>query len=269
MSKLLQKELISRVKEKGIETPCVNAIMMYGSFTHGCGDAFSDIEFYIFIDDEFYKDFNSKEWVSGISPFYTSFYNEFGTEVFIFKSLIRGEFHFLAAKEMPIIETFATVGYFPDVDAMCLHDRNGRLQAHLNVLKSHTVKRETPENIESVINNCINSILFGINVLKRGEIARSLECLWFAQKYYLQLVRIQEGTTKHWVNPTKCLEKELSPASYQVYKKCTSNLDIDNLRSAHKGLLSAADNTAIKLSSKYKFHYESELFQALTDYIND
>jgi len=265
---LLQKELISRVKEKGIETPGIDAIMMYGSFTHGCGDNFSDIEFYIFIDDEVYKEFNSKEWVSSISPFYTSFYNEFGTEVFIFKTLIRGEFHFLAVKEMPIIETFVTVGYFPDTEAMCLYDRNGRLQAHLNVLKGHTVKRETPENIESVINNCINSILFGINVLKRGEIARSLECLWFAQKYYLQLVRILEGTTEHWVNPTKYLEKEISAASYQVYKNCTSNLDTDNLCSAYKNLLSAAQNTATNLSSKYKFHYEHELFQLLSDYID-
>ena len=266
---MLQKELISKVKDKGTETPGIDAIMMYGSFTHGCGDIFSDIEFYIFIDDEIYKDFNSKEWVSGISPFYTSFYNEFGTEVFIFKSLIRGEFHFLPVKEMPIIETFATVGYFPDIDAMCLYDKNGRLQAHLNVLRNFKVKRETPENIESVINNCINSILFGVNVLKRGETARSLECLGFAQKYYLQLVRLLEGTTEHWVNPTKCLEKEISAASYEVYKKCTSNLETDNLRSAYKNLLSATQNTAIKLSSKYKFHYEYELFQLLIDYMDE
>ncbi len=264
---LLQEQLIMKVKELGGQTPGVNAIMMYGSFTQGSGDAFSDIEFYIFIEDESYKSFSSKAWVAGICPFYIHLINEFGTEVFIFENLVRGEFHFLPVTDMPIIETFAAVGFFPDVNAMCLYDKNNTLKQHLSVLKNSMIERNSAESIESVINNYFNAILFGINVLKRGETARSLECLWYVQKYYLQLIRLEENTTDHWVNPTKCLEDEILAANYQRYQKCTSDLNENNLRSAYKELLFAAREVVGKLSSRYSFNYDYELFQRLIDYI--
>ncbi len=264
---LLQEQLISKVKEIGSQTPGLEAIMMYGSFTQGSGDAFSDIEFYIFIEDESYKAFDSKEWVAGIYPFYVHLFNEFGTEVFIFENLVRGEFHFLPVKDMSIIETFASVGFFPDVDAMCLYDKKNKLKKHLSALKSSTVERNSAETIESVINNYFNAILFGINVLKRGETARSLECIWFVQKYYLQLNRLEENTTDHWVNPTKCLENEISAANYQRYKKCTSDLNANNLRAAYKELLFAARLAVENLSARYRFNYNYGLFKRLIEYI--
>lgn len=264
---LLQEQLIIKVKEMGEQTSSVDAIMMYGSFTQGSGDAFSDVEFYIFIKDEFYKDFNSKQWVACIYPFCVHLFNEFGTEVFIFENLVRGEFHFLPTKEMPIIETFASVGFFPDVDAMCLHDKNSKLKKHLSVLKNSMAERTSAENIESVINNFFNAALFGINVLKRGETARSLECLGFVQRYYLQLVRLEENTIDHWVNPTKCLESEISATNYQCYQNCTSDLNENNLRSAYKESLSTARVIMGNLSSRYNFNYNSDLVQRLIDYI--
>jgi len=83
----------------------------------------------------------------------------------------------------------------------------------------------------------------------------------------LQLIRLEENTTDHWVNPTKCLEDEISGANYQRYKKCTSDLNENNLRSAYKELLFAARLAVENLSAQYKFNYNYVLFQRLIDYM--
>lgn len=47
----------------------------------------------------------------------------------------------------------------------------------------------------------------GINVLKRGEYARSLELLSQLQKNTLQLIRMAEKNADNWLNMSKNLEK--------------------------------------------------------------
>jgi lincosamide nucleotidyltransferase len=264
---LLQEELIIKVRDNGSITSCVNAIMMYGSFTQGCGDTFSDIEFYVFIEDNSYTEFDSCPWVTEIHPVAAHLINEYGTEVFIFENLIRGEFHFLPVEGMSIIETFSSVGFFPDIDAMCLYDKNDMLKRNLKVLKGCYVDRTSSQNIENVVNNFFNAILYGINVLKRGELARSLECLGTVQKYFLQLLRIDEGKTDHWVNPVKALESEISSTQYYIYKKCTSDLEEKNLLLAYQELLSNCESIVKELSSRYSFDYNHALFQRLIEYI--
>lgn len=48
---LKQKELIANVKNLTESDERITACMMYGSFTKGEGDQYSDIEFYIFLKD--------------------------------------------------------------------------------------------------------------------------------------------------------------------------------------------------------------------------
>jgi len=264
---LKQEEIILMIKEKGMKDETIDAIMMYGSFTQGCGDAFSDIEFYIFVDDAYYGELDTKRWISSVYPICTHFFNEFGSEVVIFTNLIRGEFHFLPRSNMSVIESFASVGYFPDIDAMCLCDKQGNLRKSLQILQDCNVDRQTEENIESVINNLLNAILFGVNVFKRGELARSLECLYYSQKYYLQLIRLIENKTHHWVNPFKGLEKEISVSAYDAYRECTSNLEPSNILSAYKNLLKESKENINILQSKYSNIDFNELIDRLKEYI--
>ncbi len=90
---LIQNKIIQSVKDKCIKDELVSACMMYGSFTKGEGDQYSDVEFYIFIQDDKIENFSSRHWVSEIYPIDLIFYNEYGTEVVIFSNMIRGEFH--------------------------------------------------------------------------------------------------------------------------------------------------------------------------------
>ena len=68
-------------------------------------------------------------------------------------------------------------------------------------------------------------MLFGANLMARGETARGLELLWFAQRYLLWMARLIEGTTEHWPTPSKGLEKQISAEAYARHVTCTSGLD--------------------------------------------
>ncbi|MEG6521282.1 lincosamide nucleotidyltransferase Lnu(B) [Desulfotomaculum sp. 1211_IL3151] len=264
---LKQEEMILMIRDKGIKDERIDSILMYGSFTQSSGDRFSDIEFYIFVDDIYYEEFDTEKWISSAYPIYTHFFNEYGSEVVIFTNLIRGEFHFLPRSEMTIIESFASVGYFPDINSMCLCDKNGSLRKSLRALQDCKVERQTAENVEFVFNNLLNAILFGINVFKRGEWARSLECLYYSQKYYLQLIRLLENKTEHWVNPFKSLEKEISVSAYEAYSKCTASLEPSSILSSYKNLLKESKNNIHILKSKYNITNFNELIDKIEKHV--
>lgn len=114
MIMLLQKQIIQKVKQRCEQDANVTSCMMYGSFTKGEGDPYSDVEFYIFLSDEYFGQFQSRQWVADVAAYDLMFHNDFDTEVVIFSNLIRGEFHFLPASKLEVIKTFKPVGVFPD-----------------------------------------------------------------------------------------------------------------------------------------------------------
>lgn len=265
---LYQEKMIQRVKEKSRQDNTVVAAMMYGSFSQNCGDQYSDIEFYIFIRDDEFENFISREWIEEIEPYYLHFKNEFGSEVVIFKNLIRGEFHFLPENKMDIIDSFKFVGYFPDTDSMLLYDCNGKLKTYLDYLKEVKIERATGKNIEEVWNNLLNVLLLGMNVLKRGERARALEWLWYAQRYLLQLVRINEKKTDRWVNPTKNLEYDITEEAYQKYSLCTAKLCEEELYFAYNNALKLGKDLMEQLSELYGVNVQRDLLKSLEEYFS-
>ena len=60
--------MIERVKAQCETDPRVVAALMYGSFTRGEGDQFSDVEFCIFLQDEALGAFDAPEWLARIAP---------------------------------------------------------------------------------------------------------------------------------------------------------------------------------------------------------
>jgi lincosamide nucleotidyltransferase len=264
---LFQLELITAVKNKAQRDSRIDAVMMYGSFTQNCGDAFSDVEFYVFVNDESFKVFNAADWIFQIHPYELHFFNEYGTEVVIFDNLVRGEFHFLPKKEMAIIETFKTVGHFPDIDSMCLCDKDGSLRKYLQICADYEINRYSKESIEFTANNLINMVIYGINVFKRGEFARSVECLSQSQKYYLQLIRLKENCTDHWVNPTKCLEKEISIQSYHKYSDCYANVEPENILRAYENLIANTQSVLRPFVYQYDINDYNTLLNSLNKYL--
>ena len=65
---LQQEVMIEKVRELCERDERVVAALMYGSFTLGQGDRFSDIEFYLFFEDKALEGLDEEAWVGQIAP---------------------------------------------------------------------------------------------------------------------------------------------------------------------------------------------------------
>ncbi|WP_424475743.1 nucleotidyltransferase [Oceanobacillus kimchii] len=266
---LIQNIIIQTVREKCIEDELVSACMMYGSFTKGEGDQYSDVEFYIFIEDDEIENFSSRHWVSEVYPVDLIFYNEYGTEVVIFSNMIRGEFHFLPVSKIEVIKSFKPTGVFPDTESMYIYDSTEQLKPLLDDLGGTGPDRMTDENVNFAFNNFVNAWMMGVNVMKRGELARSLEALTHVQKFILQLIRVKENTVERWLNSTKNLEEDISTESYKDYVSVTSKLKENEMKTAYKNALNIVEVLNEMLSSLYMVDVDKDLISKLYSYLNE
>lgn len=266
---LKQNELIAKVKQLVELDKQISACMMYGSFTKGEGDQYSDIEFYVFLKDNMVSAFDSAKWLYEVAPYSLLYQNEYGTEVVIFENLIRGEFHFLSEMDMKIIPSFKETGFFPDTKSMFIYDETGQLEQYLSRLGGSGPKRMTEENVNFLLNNFSNLWLMGINVFKRGEYARSLELLSQFQKNILQLIRIVEENADNWLNMTKNLEKEISPESYEKFRKTTARLEKTELLEAYKNSLLFVMELRNLVEKRYNLTVSNNLLEKLLCYMNE
>ncbi|MDT2346030.1 lincosamide nucleotidyltransferase Lnu(B), partial [Enterococcus faecium] len=260
---LKQKELIANVKNLTESDERITACMMYGSFTKGEGDQYSDIEFYIFLKDSITSNFDSSNWLFDVAPYLMLYKNEYGTEVVIFDNLIRGEFHFLSEKDMNIIPSFKDSGYIPDTKAMLIYDETGQLENYLSEISGARPNRLTEENANFLLCNFSNLWLMGINVLKRGEYARSLELLSQLQKNTLQLIRMAEKNADNWLNMSKNLEKEISLENYKKFAKTTARLDKVELFEAYKNSLLLVMDLQSHLIEQYNLKVTHDILERL------
>jgi lincosamide nucleotidyltransferase len=221
---LPQEQMIARVRQLCRQDERIVGAFMYGSFTTGEGDSFSDVEFYVYLDEAAYHAFQPAAWVGQIAPVALYFANEFGTGTAIFENLVRGEFHFERAKEMAQIRAWTEEAGFPPAGAMLIVDRTGELIKHLETISGPGPARGTSQHVSTLWHRFLNWMLFGTSVLARGERARALEVLWWVQRYLLWFARLREDSTAHWQTPSKSVENDLSPAVYGRYVACTASL---------------------------------------------
>lgn len=225
MPQLPQHTMIRRVKQLCQADERLVAALMYGSFTQGEGDAFSDIEFYLFFRDGELDALDQAAWVSQVAPLAVFFAHEFGAKVAIFDNLVRGEFHFEPVADMKEVQAWPLRGEALNINTMLLLDRTGALREHLETLRNAALTRTSPEELQTRCYTFINWWLFGFNVLVRGERARALEVLSHVHRSLLYLVRaVEDKTEEHWLTPSKRLEADLSSEAYARFAACTSNL---------------------------------------------
>ena len=232
---LKQEAMIERARRVCREDDRLAAAMMYGSFAQDRGDEFSDIEFILFFRDEELEGVDQEEWVSRISPVGLYFVNEYGNGTAIFENLVRGEFHFDGLSEIEglVGESMRDADWLPSLEKTLVLDRTGELTPRLQRVVGPPPERERPGQIRFVCNAFVNWILFGANLFARGELARALDGLGMARYRLLQMARVTEGTTLHWLNASRFLEREISAASYERYAACTARLDREELRRAY------------------------------------
>ena len=169
---LPQDPMIERLRQICQSDERLVAAMLYGSFTRGEADEFSDIDVMLFFDDKVAPDIDQQAWVSPIAPIELYHINEFGAGVAIFDNLVRAEFHFDRAADMRKLETFHGLVWFPSLASTLLLDRTGQLAQHLQRLIGPPPAHDTPAEALSLCQGFLNWTLLGANVLLRGEEAR-------------------------------------------------------------------------------------------------
>ena len=228
---LHQWDLIERTRVLGQNDTRLVAALMYGSFVKGEGDQFSDIEFWLFVADEHLAQLSIEHWINQIEPTHLIVTNEYGTQVAVFTSLVRGEFHFVPASTMAQVRTWG--GISVRAEEMIVVDRTGELIEHLRSLEGRTPVPPS-DRVGDLCGRYLNWMLLGLNVLERGEIARAHAVLGQIDTYLLWMVRLVEGATSHWLTPSKSLEGDVSAASQARYVGCTAVAERRPLIAAYK-----------------------------------
>jgi lincosamide nucleotidyltransferase len=263
---LEQTLMIERSRQLCREDERVVAAMLYGSFTVGEGDRYSDIEMVLFFEDDALPQIDQRAWVAQIAPVEVYFADDAGHYTAIFETLIRGEFHFYPASKVSMVSQWGENAWFPSLEATLLIDRTGALSQHLGALIGSPPNRSTPEMVRSLSLNFINWLLFGANVLARGEPARALDLLNNAHWSLLRLIRIKEGSTLHWPTPSKGLEKDISAAAYERFKTCTARLDREQLWEAYEATWRWGQELMAELAQVYGLSVPESLIERLTQY---
>lgn len=230
---LIQDALIEILRRRCHEDMRVTAATLYGSFAQGEGDAFSDIECVLFFDPTALARLDRRAWAAQIAPLLSFFADDFGHYTAIFDGLIRGEFHFEPTEKIATVASWRGNAWFPDLSKAILVDRTGELRAHMQALTGAPPPHDRPETVQRLIDNFINVVIFGLNTLERGELARSLEILGLCHRYLLWMARLVESSLAHWPTPSRRLEQELSRGRYERFTHCTASLDQAALRRAY------------------------------------
>ncbi|MBF0102443.1 MAG: lincosamide nucleotidyltransferase Lnu(F) [Desulfobacterales bacterium] len=222
---MLQHRMIERFKEACHEDERIVATLMFGSFAIGEGDEFSDIEFAVFINDDSFDEFEQRSWLDVVSPVAAYFLDDFGHHTALFKNGIRGEFHFMRESELPVVTSWQGYGWFPSLSTAVVLDRSGELSKYASALVGGPPARRGAPLVEGLALNLINLMLFGANLLNRGEYARAWALLSKAHENLLKLIRLHEGTTDHWPTPSRALETDISNIAYKRYMTCTASIE--------------------------------------------
>jgi lincosamide nucleotidyltransferase len=235
---LPQLLVIELVRRLCAEDTRVTAALMYGSFAKGEGDAWSDIEFWVFFAG---APPEPADWVATIAPLRACFPNEFGTRVVVFENGVRGEFHLEPDTRLPVVRDWARQdprspsSWTAERGGLqIVADRTGELTANVAHLEAHVADRTHPERVQALCDGLANFLLLGTSVLGRGEHARALDALSCVHRYLIWMVRVLEGSAdRHWPTPSRAAEVDLSDAAYARLRRCTASLDPPELQAAY------------------------------------
>ncbi len=248
---LPQQAMIARLRQICQDDSHLLAAMLYGSFTRGEADQFSDIDVMLFFQDDALAGLDQTAWINQIAPVELYYHNEFGNGVAIFDNLVRAELHFDPASDMPKLEQWRGTVWFPSPADTVLVDKTGRLARHLEPLLGPAPTHNSAEDARFINQSFLNWFLFGVNVCARGEDARALEILRIVQDYLLRMARMLEGRTEHWITPTRAAERELSPAAYERFRACAAALDRPAIERAYGAAWRWGSEMMAALAARY------------------
>jgi lincosamide nucleotidyltransferase len=258
---LEQERLIKKVKEVATGDEQVKAVLLYGSFAYGEGDAYSDLDVYLFFDEDARDRVDRTRWLEQIAPVEFHYHNEYGIDTVMFRDLIRAEFHFEKSSDMDLIDQWD--GWFPSLDSCILLDRNGELERRLRRLIREPSARTESETVQLLVDNMINWMVMGANLIERGEFIRAYTFQSLLFSYLLKMVRVIEGRTGHWINPFRGAEDEISAESYARFRECSASFESFDLARGFKCIWKWAHELIDTMRDRFGAEASSDLLNRI------
>lgn len=226
---LPHEHLIARVRALCYKDDRLDAALMYGSFAQGAGDAYSDVEFWLFFAPTRRCEVEPQAWCQQVAPVSYLLVNEFGTHVAFFPGLVRGEFHFTDSDSISSLRSWACRS--APVDRMVVIDRQQQLRPVLEALPERPAP-PTGDQTEALCGRFANWLVLTHHLSQRGEIFRAVDALSHVHRHLLWMLRLVEHATEHWLTPSRCAEAELSDRNIVALRGAIATADPSSVRSA-------------------------------------
>ncbi|MER7743062.1 nucleotidyltransferase domain-containing protein [Streptomyces sp. NPDC096538] len=260
---------IARLRELAHADTRLEGVLLYGSWTVGEADAHSDIEAYLYVQDDHLADFDGPAFLAQLAPLQLAYTNMYGILAVVFDDLMRGEFHLTAAGPgIDEVPTWQGTVHLPRPDDAVLLDRTGRLTRAARQLAAF----QPPEPVttaQQLTDELTNWTLMLAHVLARGEIARAHALLHgVVAPQQLQLCRLLRGSTAHWLTPSRALEQDLPEADRQRYVTTTAVVRDGDVRTAARNSWRWSRDLASEAADRWGTRLPHKLHDRISDHLN-
>ncbi|MFD1831208.1 nucleotidyltransferase domain-containing protein [Streptomyces desertarenae] len=261
---------IARLRQLARADTRLEGVLLYGSWTVGEADAHSDIEAYLYIQDDQLADFDGPAFLAQLAPLQLSYTNMYGILAVVFDDLMRGEFHLTpAGPGIDEVPTWQGMVHLPRPDDAVLLDRTGRLTQAARQLATF----QPPEPVttaQQLTNELTNWTLMLAHVLARGETARAHALLHTViAPQQLQLCRLLRNSTAHWLTPSRALEQDLPDTDRHRYASTTATVRDQDVRTAARNSWRWSRDLAAEAADRWTIHLPHELHEQISSRLND
>ncbi|MFI0980642.1 nucleotidyltransferase domain-containing protein [Streptomyces sp. NPDC021093] len=259
---------IERLREAAGAEPRLEGVLLYGSWTLGEADAYSDIEAYLYVDDAHAEAFDGREFVERIAPLKLAYTNMYGILAVVFDDLMRGEFHVTPASSgIAEVPSWTGMVHLPKPEEAVLLDRTGRLTEAAGRLAAFVPPQST-DTARQLSSELTNWTLMLAHVLARGETGRAHALLHsVVAPQQLQLCRLLRGSTTHWLTPSRAMEQDLPEADVVRYATTTAPLDGAAVREAARRSWEWSRELADEAAGRWGFAVPGELHAEIAEFL--
>ncbi|MCB5908705.1 nucleotidyltransferase domain-containing protein [Streptomyces pinistramenti] len=257
---------VERLREAAHAEPRLDGVLLYGSWTLGEADAYSDIEAYLYVRAPHADTFDGREFIERLAPLKLAYTNMYGILAVVFDDLMRGEFHVEAADPgIDEVSSWRGTVQLPDPEAAILLDRSGRLTEAARTLADF-VPPEPVGTARQLTAELANWTLMLAQVLARGETARAHALLHtVVAPSQLQLCRLLRGSTAHWLTPSRNLEHDLPAADRARYAATTAAAEPAAVRAAARHSWRWSRALATEAADRWRLTLPVRLHQEIAD----
>ncbi|GGX14714.1 nucleotidyltransferase domain-containing protein [Streptomyces lomondensis] len=255
---------IDRLRKLAHADPRLEGVLLYGSWTLGEADAHSDIEAYLYIQDDEVAGFDGRAFLEQLAPLRLAYTNMYDILTVVFDDLMRGEFHLTpAGSGIDEVPTWQGMVHLPRPDDAVLLDRTGRLTRAARQLAEFR-PHEPVSTARQLTDELANWTLMLAHILARGEIARAHALLHtVVAPLQLQLCRLLRGSTAHWLTPSRALEQELPAADRDRYVTTTAVARELEVRTAARNSWRWSRELAGEAAGRWAFDLPHELHEQI------